>query len=244
MSSEETKTKYEEYWGKVADEIKKLENPNEIESLLAGNLAETEKIDKENGFLWFQSLILKMKPIANAHVSGNILKSIIQLMLQWAFVDIDSRMNIAAQIINFLLYNFNSPLVAQTLLDSVSTIFLSHSEDGKPLDMNIFLALQSPVFSYSVSEQENADSVLEIWFFSLCATYASNIFGSDKKLALAYFKLMNHAFFQDAVFPISMDVLQGSPVSSKFRKIQEQIRSAIAAVAVQIEEQELQNESV
>ena len=55
---------------------------------------------------------------------------------------------------------------------------------------------------------------------------------------------MNHAFFQDAVFPISMDVLQGSPVSSKFRKIQEQIRSAIAAVAVQIEEQELQNESV
>lgn len=66
-------------------------------------------------------------------------------------------------------------------------------------DINAFLALQSPVFAYATSGDAQSREVFRLWFGRIAATLGADAFGEDYSCAVAYFKLMNHAFFQSAI---------------------------------------------
>lgn len=234
---------FEKYWIESIPALKEISDLGALEKALEEKFAQTEHVDNLNGEFWFRTAVSQLKPILTPENTNLILTVVIKYVLNWTFTDINIRLNPTVEIINFLLFfnDFKAKAVASELLNALSERFLKAAENNTPIDMNIFLALQAPAFSFSVGDHPDDEEVLDTWFFSLCNTCATNIFGSDKHLALSYFKLMNHAFFQNAVFPNSPSIYPGTPVPIIYKKIQENIRIAISKIATEIDEAEFQD---
>jgi protein tyrosine phosphatase (PTP) superfamily phosphohydrolase (DUF442 family) len=72
-------------------------------------------------------------------------------------------------------------------------------EASEPIDINFLLAIQAPVFAYCVSGRTEAPDICQRWFQSLAASKGAEIFADDIETALAYFKIMYHAFLHLSV---------------------------------------------
>ena len=70
---------------------------------------------------------------------------------------------------------------------------------GPSFDLNILLALQSCFFASIVKKYAIAQASWEIWFKPIVDSCGNTIFENDLPKAIAYFKIMNHAFFQSAI---------------------------------------------
>jgi len=115
------------------------------------------------------------------------------LLIEWTFSDLDSYLNVSVEIINDAINTINAGIFVSALLEETSTVF-SAAESESPIDMNVFLAIQSPLFAYSVSQKENSNVITEKWFNVICADRGVMIFGANKQKALDYFKIMNQLY--------------------------------------------------
>ena len=120
-------------------------------------------------------------------------------------------------------------------MEETGSVFVS-AEEETPLDMNIFLALQAPIYAYCVGHNEKSGEVSNIWFGTICSEKGLNVFGNNLKKALDYFKLMYHAFFQNAILPSAPEVPQGELVEASFLEMQKQLKSTIAAIATEMDD--------
>ena len=82
---------------------------------------------------------------------------------------------------------------------SFSSLMKKFFIDQNPVDLNLFLAFQSPIYAYSISKKEQSKDIFYTWFEPLAASLGCDIFKTDYDLAVSYFKLMNHAFFQFSI---------------------------------------------
>jgi hypothetical protein len=98
--------------------------------------------------------------------------------------------------------------------------------ESEPIDLNFLLAIQSPVFSYCVSRQPDSQGICERWFHTLATSRGAEIFRDDQNSALAYFKIMNHAFLQ-----VSVTTTVGVEQEPLFVAAQDVMREAIMAIS-------------
>lgn len=226
--SKETST-FDSFW---QDSINKMAT---LEGELKESALETCKsIPDENVENWAKSGISKIKTIKTPECFDAFCHSFIISLIMWTLDDVNSRLNVLVEIFNNAIQELNVEKFVGYLLEDCSAIF-SAAEAESPIDMNVFLGIQSPVFAYCVGHNEHSGKVAEIWFYAICGARGTMIFGENKQKALNYFKLMNHAFFQNAVLPISPDIAPGEAVEQSFLDMQKQIRSAIAAIANEID---------
>ena len=110
-------------------------------------------------------------------------------------------------------------------LGEFMSFFPSYFPDPNSIDLNLLLALQSPIFSYATTRHPDSDAVCKLWFHKLAESKGVEIFKDNSKLAISYFKIMNHAFFQ-----VSVTTTQGAQQESLFVEAQKAMKSAIVAI--------------
>jgi hypothetical protein len=93
-------------------------------------------------------------------------------------------------------------------------------------DMNFLLAIQAPVFAYCVAGHPDSQAVCERWFHSLTASRGADIFGDDLAAALAYFKIMSHAFLQ-----VSVTTATGIAQDPTMIAVQDTMHETVAAIS-------------
>ena len=116
-------------------------------------------------------------------------------------------------------------------LNIYAEIFPSFFPDCNSIDLNFLLAIQSPIFSYCVNRHPDSDEACQLWFHSLASSQGSEIFKDNYELALSYFKIMNHAFFQ-----ISVTTTQAAQQEESFVNAQKAMKSAIVAITTSIDQ--------
>ena len=84
------------------------------------------------------------------------------------------------------------PNYSENILQFIQTI-------GPTFDLNILLALQSCFFASITKRYKSSHASWEMWFKPIVDNCGNTIFGDDLPKAIAYFKIMNHAFFQCAI---------------------------------------------
>ena len=231
MSSNEI-TDFEEFWKSAISKSETLKD--QFLPLVYESCLNTLNIPPENIISWSSCAFKHMATISDhGHIEA-FYRVFIKNLLEWLFTDVQQRLNLVIEVINEALHVLNIECFAQYLLEEIGTLFCQ-AEEENPYDMNLFLALQSPIYSYCVNNGPNSQSIYECWFYALCASRGATIFGPNKKKALDYFKLMNHAFFQNAVLPLSPQILPGEPVDPTFLEIQKHLKGAIAALATELD---------
>ncbi|OHS95031.1 hypothetical protein TRFO_10747 [Tritrichomonas foetus] len=116
-------------------------------------------------------------------------------------------------------------------IQEYAAVFPSYFPDPNSIDLNFLLALQSPVFSYCVNRHPDSSTIYQLWFDSLASSQGAEIFRDNHQLAVSYFKIMNHAFFQ-----ISVTTTPGAQQEDLFVVAQKAMKSAIVAVTRKISE--------
>jgi hypothetical protein len=98
--------------------------------------------------------------------------------------------------------------------------------DPSQIDINFLLALQSTIFSYAVSHHPDSEAIYMMWFHGLACSMGAEIFQDNLKSALAYFKIMNHAFFQ-----VSVTGTAGDKQDPLLVTAQDAMRGAVVAIS-------------
>jgi hypothetical protein len=93
------------------------------------------------------------------------------------------------------------------------------------IDINFLLAIQSPIFSYACMRHPDSEEVYQTWFRPLLAN-PETVFREDLPNAMAFFKIMNHAFLQ-----VSVTTSSTNQQDQIFVTAQEETRAAIANIA-------------
>lgn len=127
--------------------------------------------------------------------------------------------------INSIQFGIESPHIIQ-FLTIYASVFPSFFPDPNSIDLNLLLAMQSPIFSYSVHRNPESEKVCILWFHSLASSHGSILFKDNLPLAMSYFKLMNHAFFQ-----LSITTTQAAQQEELFVNAQKAMKSAIVSIA-------------
>ena len=142
--------------------------------------------------------------------------------LKWLFEDVEARLD---GIIHFVAVALDSPH-RMAFLGVFAKVIPGLFPDKGNIDINLLLALQCPIFSYSVARQPDSGAVCEVWFHALARSRGVEIFGDNLQAAMSYFKLMNHAFFQ-----ASVTTTNGAKQEPMFVAAQDAMKQAIVAIS-------------
>ena len=233
MSSSIDPSEFDSFWVSAVSKSATLKG-DQFLAFVNESCQNISNISTENVISWSKSAFTQMSPISDhGHIEA-FYRIFIKYLLDWLFTEVQPRLNLVVEIINNGLHMLNVECFVQYLLEEIGILFCQ-AEEETPFDMNLFLALQAPIYSYCVNHEQNSQAIYECWFYALCASRGATIFGPNKKKALDYFKLMNHAFFQNAVLPLSPDIPPGEPVDPTFLEVQKHLKGAIAALATELD---------
>ena len=171
---------------------------------------------------WTSSAISAWSETQNKEIVSFVFSEFIDEFFKWLLEDVDSRLD---AFIHFTAVALDSPHRIE-FLGQFATVVRNLFPDKSNIDLNFLLALQSPIFSYAVARQPDSGVVCEFWFHTLAKQRGVDIFGDNLGAALAYFKLMNHAFFQ-----LSVTTTSSAKQEPMFIAVQDEMRAAVVAIS-------------
>lgn len=181
---------------------------------------------EDQRFQWLKTAIESWNKFSDENILRQFFLICINEVWQYLAEDL-SRLNTCIEIIEICIESPHRIV----FLNKYAEIFPSFFPDCNSIDLNLLLALQSPIFSYSVSRHPDSDMVCQLWFHSLSSTQGQAIFKDNNQLALSYFKIMNHAFFQ-----ISITTTQDAQQEDTFVNAQKAMKSAIVVIATRLDQ--------
>lgn len=192
----------------------------DVLSILQEPFQMLHSVSNENRLDWLKTAIDSFKENTNENIIRHF--SLIYINENHQYLQEDmSRLNF---FIESVAQCVESPLRI-LFLNVYAELFPSFFPDSNEIDLNFLLAIQSPIFSYCVNRHPDSDTVCHLWFHSIASSQGSEIFKDNYQLALSYFKIMNHAFFQ-----ISITTTQGDQQEETFITAQQAMKSAIVAI--------------
>lgn len=183
-------------------------------------------INEENKLSWLKTSIDSFNEISDENIIRKFFLIYISEIQQYLEEDL-SRLDFFIEAIENCIESPHRIL----FLNIYAEIFPSFFPDCNSIDLNFLLAIQSPIFSYCVNRHPDSDEACQLWFHSLASSQGSEIFKDNYELALSYFKIMNHAFFQ-----ISVTTTQAAQQEESFVNAQKAMKSAIVAITTSIDQ--------
>lgn len=198
----------------------------DVISILQEPFQMLHSIDEDNRLSWLKTAIESFKEISDENIIRQFFLIYVNENQQYLLEDL-SRLNFFIEAIQQCIESPHRIL----FLNAYAELFPSFFPDCNSIDLNFLLAIQSPVFSYCVNRHPDSDTACHLWFHSLASSQASEIFKDNYQLALSYFKIMNHAFFQT-----SITTTQGDQQEETFISAQQAMKSAIVAITNNIDQ--------
>ena len=171
-----------------------LELSNQFQDLLLK--IETYESNQQHDLI--KAIINSLNNTQSESIANLFLDIIFQIFLKLLLQDVQKRLDLLLTAISATLRtNFNLAFVSK-FSSLVQGIFTDKYQIDQ-IDLNFFLAIQAPIFAHVVAKNEGYGQIFEMWFGGLAYSKGYDIFKTNYQLALSYFKLMNHAFFQASV---------------------------------------------
>lgn len=185
---------YAEKWAELVSKIYELTLETEISGICLDMISTLQEIPIEDHIKWLSAGIAAWSDREVADSISIFFSIYITEIVKWLYEDINTRYQTFVQ---FVAAGIASPH-KMIFLNHFATIFPQYSAN-QHIEMNQLLAIQSPIFSYIVKLNAESLDIFQLWFVPQANTHAKEYFNDNLQLALSYFKIMNHAFFQSAI---------------------------------------------
>jgi hypothetical protein len=170
---------------------------------------------------WVTTSILICSSNLSAELFGVFLEVYLAEFVGWLLEDRDPHLDPFIDFVTVSLQSDRRLDFTATFSRLIPEIF----PIGTQVDINFLLAIQSPIFAYACARHADSDNVYQIWFQPLFSN-SMLLFHDELHSALAYLKIMNHAFLQVSVTTSGTN--QSDPF---FVTAVEETREAAAAIA-------------
>ena len=176
-------------------EIETGHDPSELSNQFKELLLKIETHETNNQISLINTTITSLNSIQSEPIASIFFEITFEVFFNFLLLDLQKRLDLFLSAISAALQtNFNI-----TFVSKFSSIVQRYFSSQNQIDLNFFLAIQSPIFAHVVAKKEGYVEIFKVWFGGLAYTKGYNIFQSNYQLALSYFKLMNHAFFQVSI---------------------------------------------
>jgi hypothetical protein len=213
---------YRAVWDSVAHDLSSIPDGDALRHLLEPAVASFHDIPPDQLPAWL-SVVLAILPRFDSAATLSVFLSVLfQDFSTWLMASPAERLD---SFISFTAVFIDSAIKID-FVSQFAHIIPGFFPDPTQIDLNFLLGLQAPIFSYAVSRHPDSEAIYTMWFHGLACSLGAEIFRDNLASALAYFKLMNHAFFQ-----VSVTGAAGDKQDPLLVTAQDAMRGAVVAIS-------------